>query len=141
MKKIFILDTSSLLLMAERHLNVIDYIHNNFGSSPGQTEIILPDVVMRELKGLAKAKKSGSLALGIIQPLIGSDNVSLTEENPSFRTGDSWIEDYLKKNSRAIVSGEISVYVCTTDLKLRSTVKKLGARVILLIEKSRFGIE
>ncbi|MCD6279175.1 hypothetical protein J7J26_00170 [Candidatus Micrarchaeota archaeon] len=141
MERIFILDSSILLMITERKLNVIEYIIDNFGIS--NIKIILPYVVKKEL--ISMKNKPGKLILDIINEYIKKGIVKEVKNIfgyslPRTKYADLWILEYIKANKDKMMKGKICIYVCTTDTLLKKQSRNLGAKAIILRGKSTFSI-
>ncbi len=126
MKK-FVLDTSILLLIPERRLNVVEYILDNFSTS--EIQILVPPPIVYEL---SKTKK-GRLVLKILEEYRNLIHIG----EPKREYADRWILNYVDSEVR---NGNI-VYVGTTDLKLKKQVKKKGGKVRYLQSQSKFAVD
>ncbi len=127
MKKILIFDTNFLLIPYEFKIDIFSELYTIV---EGAYEIIVPTVVLAELKKIASYKGRHALGakLGLKLLEANAKNITFTASEGH---ADQWILNYAKEK-RAIV--------CTNDKALRMKSKNADLRTITMKSRAKIGM-
>ena len=107
-----ICDTSFLIHLATRKISNLDSINTEIG----QIQLVVPTVVLNELKRLASVKSKEHDAITALEFAQNLKNISISGE-----FADKEITEYVKKHGGM---------VATMDKEFKSNIKNLGSSIL-----------
>jgi len=108
-----ICDTSFLIHLATRKISNLDSINTEIG----QIQLVVPTVVLNELKRLANVKKKKQDAMTTLEFAHNMKNILISGE-----FADKEITEYVRKHGGGMVA--------TMDKELKSNIKNLGGSIL-----------